>query len=360
MANQVFVLLMTDCRRTRLRPRIEHIQESWIRAIDLLHTLTRPLGRGFQRYCVPHQSVPNLHLHPDLNSFESPGIAGGAAPADATLAPDDALALMLLTGRLGSFRDDPRRWRLELLAGILQILPAHAAAAFSLKNLSPEEPPVVISVFDAGFKLESQRHAFLREFNSAPFADPLSRRLMHQFLADRHQTLTALRADLVPHAQWIGDSHVLSLRRATGMDDCILSLQRGADRASAHALLVFRAAPGHPATAAPHSVAEFPATFRPRERLLLNTLHRALDAFYRSEDAPRKLTRASALRPRLRETLEYILAGDTERQAAEKMGLSVHTVHDYVKSLYLHFGVSSRTELLARWVQEGGQIPPRD
>jgi len=41
------------------------------------------------------------------------------------------------------------------------------------------------------------------------------------------------------------------------------------------------------------------------------------------------------------------------------MSLSVHTVHDYVKALHSHFGVSSRTELLARWVQTGGQIPPR-
>jgi len=35
----------------------------------------------------------------------------------------------------------------------------------------------------------------------------------------------------------------------------------------------------------------------------------------------------------------------------------VHTVHDYVKALHSHFGVSSRTELLARWLQTGGQIP---
>jgi DNA-binding CsgD family transcriptional regulator len=39
------------------------------------------------------------------------------------------------------------------------------------------------------------------------------------------------------------------------------------------------------------------------------------------------------------------------------MAISAHTVHDYVKALYVHFGVSSRGELLARWIQSGGEPP---
>jgi DNA-binding CsgD family transcriptional regulator len=35
----------------------------------------------------------------------------------------------------------------------------------------------------------------------------------------------------------------------------------------------------------------------------------------------------------------------------DKLGISRHTVHDYVKSVYRRFGVSSRAELLARWVR---------
>ena len=54
------------------------------------------------------------------------------------------------------------------------------------------------------------------------------------------------------------------------------------------------------------------------------------------------------LSPRMRQTLELLLAGDSEKQAARKLKLSQHTVHVYAKSLYKHFGVSSRGELLAR------------
>jgi len=57
------------------------------------------------------------------------------------------------------------------------------------------------------------------------------------------------------------------------------------------------------------------------------------------------------LPPRMRQTLEGLLAGDSEKQVAAKLGLSRHTVHVYVKQLYKHYEVSSRAELLAQWVR---------
>jgi DNA-binding CsgD family transcriptional regulator len=54
---------------------------------------------------------------------------------------------------------------------------------------------------------------------------------------------------------------------------------------------------------------------------------------------------------RLRQTLEGLLAGDGEKQIAYRLRLSRHTVHVYVKGLYRHFGVSSKGELLARFVR---------
>ena len=57
------------------------------------------------------------------------------------------------------------------------------------------------------------------------------------------------------------------------------------------------------------------------------------------------------LSPRQRQTLELLLAGNAEKQIAARLAISRHTVHVYVKSLYKCFGVCSRAELLARWVQ---------
>jgi DNA-binding NarL/FixJ family response regulator len=56
------------------------------------------------------------------------------------------------------------------------------------------------------------------------------------------------------------------------------------------------------------------------------------------------------LSPRMEQTLDRLLLGDSEKQIANRLGLSRHTVHVYVKALYRGFGVSSRGELLAKFV----------
>ena len=62
---------------------------------------------------------------------------------------------------------------------------------------------------------------------------------------------------------------------------------------------------------------------------------------------PRQLPRLS---PRMRQTLERLLAGDSEKQIAARLCLSQPTVHQYVTALHRHFGVSSRGELLAHFI----------
>jgi DNA-binding CsgD family transcriptional regulator len=54
-----------------------------------------------------------------------------------------------------------------------------------------------------------------------------------------------------------------------------------------------------------------------------------------------------ALSPRLHETYWFLITGESERAIAAKMSISAHTVHDYVKTIYAHFGVSSRHKLIA-------------
>src|SRR6266550_2107863 len=57
------------------------------------------------------------------------------------------------------------------------------------------------------------------------------------------------------------------------------------------------------------------------------------------------------LSPRMRQTLEALIVGDSEKQIALKLRVSPHTVHVYVKQLYKRFNANSRGELLARFVR---------
>jgi FixJ family two-component response regulator len=56
------------------------------------------------------------------------------------------------------------------------------------------------------------------------------------------------------------------------------------------------------------------------------------------------------LSPRQREVMSLLLAGESVKVIAQKLGLSKHTVVDYVKRIYKHFSVSSRPALLAQFI----------
>ena len=56
--------------------------------------------------------------------------------------------------------------------------------------------------------------------------------------------------------------------------------------------------------------------------------------------------RGSSLPPRLRRTLEDLLAVGSERDVAKRLGASHHTLHGYVNDLYRHFGVRNRVDLM--------------
>ena len=47
-----------------------------------------------------------------------------------------------------------------------------------------------------------------------------------------------------------------------------------------------------------------------------------------------------------------MLLGESEKEIAQQLRISRNTVHEYVGLIYRHFGVSSRAELMARWVRE--------
>ena len=59
-------------------------------------------------------------------------------------------------------------------------------------------------------------------------------------------------------------------------------------------------------------------------------------------------TQERPLSRRATQTLDALLGGASEKEIADRMGLSVHTVHQYVKTVYRALGVRSRAELMAR------------
>jgi DNA-binding CsgD family transcriptional regulator len=66
-----------------------------------------------------------------------------------------------------------------------------------------------------------------------------------------------------------------------------------------------------------------------------------------SDPSPRDLA------PRVRQVLACLLQGDGDKQVASRLKLSPYTVNQYTKTIYRHFRVQGRSELLARWIRRG-------
>jgi DNA-binding CsgD family transcriptional regulator len=91
--------------------------------------------------------------------------------------------------------------------------------------------------------------------------------------------------------------------------------------------------------------------FVARQHRLVDLFHSEMTWVYQP-DVLLTSPNAFSLTPRARQTLQHLLAGLSEKQIASQLHLSPNTVHHYVKSIHRHFGVSSRSELLARWVRK--------
>jgi DNA-binding CsgD family transcriptional regulator len=54
--------------------------------------------------------------------------------------------------------------------------------------------------------------------------------------------------------------------------------------------------------------------------------------------------------PAERKTLALLLTGKTEKEIADALGVSLHTTHARITTIYRKFGVKGRAELMALWL----------
>jgi DNA-binding CsgD family transcriptional regulator len=156
---------------------------------------------------------------------------------------------------------------------------------------------------------------------------------LKQFATLSGPLITRTREQLVDDAAWYGSAEFQELFRSLGCDDFLVSFRRWDDPLSLFGFTLIR-----PLGEKRHGGRE-----RRLVHLFMDELSRHLGAALALEPGGV----FAALGPRLRQTLDCLLEGDSEKQAAARLGLSRHTVHEYVTALYRRFDVQSRAELMA-------------
>ena len=99
--------------------------------------------------------------------------------------------------------------------------------------------------------------------------------------------------------------------------------------------------------------------FTPAQAKLVRLFHVELGRLWKDDALKRAADPAAELPPRLVQTLDGVLRGDSEKQIAFALGLSQHTVHNYIRALHARFEVSSRAELIAKATEDRADFTPK-
>jgi DNA-binding CsgD family transcriptional regulator len=220
---------------------------------------------------------------------------------------------------------------------LLQALAKLIEAQVWIWNLGAISPYVhgdatPVHFVDGGWSSPEQRAAAI-----ARMLDPGEQQHMLQPISTAVQAgecRTFTRPELVGDDEWAqsGDDW-----RTTGLDEFLVSV-KPLSTSTFSSVAFYR-----PAGA---------AAFGPRDRQLVHLAVQHVDWLHRhGVDLP-TARNAVGLAPRPREALVHLLAGESKKGIAAKMGISEHTVNDYLKEIYRHFGVRGRGELFAWMTSE--------
>lgn len=186
-----------------------------------------------------------------------------------------------------------------------------------------------------GFSGPAEQEAMLASYSDAS-RDPAVAMLE----ARRARAPVVLRRDVVADADWYRSEFVQANRIEKGYDDAIYgAVVVGAGRAVGVGL--HREVGDRPFSEEDREAVALLLEFAPRLDLL------------GSPEAPQVW---ASLPRRERETLDALLSGASEKEAAARLGVTASTLHGYVKSLYRRLGVRSRAELFVRFGARRG--PP--
>jgi DNA-binding CsgD family transcriptional regulator len=225
---------------------------------------------------------------------------------------------------------DPKAWPTILVEGLRRLVGVRTVSLTSVEWAGPGVPGNTYLLADCGWDSAKEReewyHRFgeVQEFRTCDF--------INCFSAMVGRLTTRSREQLVDDPEWFRSSAYNELYRPLGLSDLLLSfglvdggrnqLGFGLDRPIGSRKL------------------------GSRERKLVHWFNhgmlRQLDRSLR-----RNPELKAGLPPRLARTLDCLLEGDSAGQTALRLGLSLHTVNEYIGDLYRHFGVRSRRELMA-------------
>ncbi len=249
-------------------------------------------------------------------------------------------AIFRLIGECRELGDDAVVWRQHLCAGVGRLISADIVGGGEMAGGHFGEPRILGNV-DWGWEAGFNRQGWLNSielFEENPFHQPALKGLLARLRT--RVAVTLPRPRLARDDQWYRCKHFDVLQRVAGVNALMYSFRHVPGSHDDFNAIMANREIGRP-------------EFNERERRLAAFLHRELAPLIGGPLARFAEPSPSKLAPRVRQVLQCLLEGDSDKQIAARLKLSPYTVNQYTKTIYRHFGASGRAELLARWVRRG-------
>ena len=251
------------------------------------------------------------------------------------LAETDVREMMAVLGHIAGLDEDLATKRRKLLENLAQLIDADCWHWCLLGRKTPGELPTFSVFLKGGFTedrfskyLRAQEHPEMAMFN-APILAELENRGLH---------ITRLRQQVDAENRF-PKSDVYRLWREADLAPLILSMRPSAD-GQVSAVTLFR---------------NFDRPlFDERENRIAHVMLSSVPWLHNEAWPNHPRQRMGVLSPRLHTVINLLLQGMGRKQIAAQMGISIHTVNDYVKEVYSRFEVHSQSQLIRHFVQGDG------
>jgi DNA-binding CsgD family transcriptional regulator len=245
----------------------------------------------------------------------------------------DTARLLRIQCELSELPPFTSEWKEHVLKGLVSLVPAQLAFFAEMADFRENAVPKTLGVAAIGWLDEEARLDFHRWITrrdmtkTHPVLDAITR--------IRKRAYTHRRIELVDDRDWYRSEIVNTMFRVSRVDDNISAVYRIDQHGTMVGYGIYRAASDPP--------------FTKRDRVIAHLLLTGIAPRYIREQA--RLQEVNSLSPRLRQVLNGLISGEGEKQIAFKLGLSRHTVHEYIGELYRRFDISSRAELMLKVLQ---------
>jgi DNA-binding CsgD family transcriptional regulator len=258
----------------------------------------------------------------------------------------DVRAAFRLIGECVELGGDPTMWRTRLYEGLCKLTGAVAAIGGESDGFFGQESFRLLHMVRTGLSAADWRtHDRFMAIKGYESLDTATQR----FCEKLHPQMTGSHEQLYARQEWLQSALFNEFFRATGFDDRLLSFvaapgESGRQKSAWNGITLYRMV-GDP-------------LFTARERRLVHLVHREVQPLLGTRLATCSDRAIRPLSPRLRQVLDLVLLGQSEKEIAQQCGLAKSTVHEYATALYRRYGVRGRVELMAlflRWRSHSGE-----